>query len=152
MTFKITPTGSTKTVILDLKSLEKKTVRGIRQAFYIIGKGAITEINKAVLEKPRGGKIYKYKGRRHIASKPGESFANRSGAARKTRGFSVTGADQVEFGFRKNGATLYTEYLENPKNKPMARPTVGNASKKMRGKAQNIMSKELKKAHEKGYK
>lgn len=152
MTFKVTEPRSNKTVILNLKHLKNQSVRGIRQGFYIIGKMAITEINRAVLDKPKGGRVYKYKGRKHVASRPGESFANRSGAARRTRGFDVKGADQVEFGFRQNGETIYVDYLENPKNKATRRPTVGNASTKVQGRVQNIMAKEIKKAHKEGYK
>ena len=151
MTFKVTEPPSNRKVLLNLSHLKNQSVRGIRQAFYVIGKMAITEINSAVLEKPRDGKKYKYKGRRHIASKRGESFANRSGAARRTRGFDVKGADQVEFGFRQNGETIYTEILEKS-NGARYRPTVENASKKVQGRAQNIMAKEIEKAHKEGYK
>ena len=151
MTFTITETGSSKKVLIGLANLKNQSVRGIRQGFYIVGKMAIDEINKAVLAKPRAGRVYKHKGRRHVASRPGESFANRSGAARRKRGFTVKGADQVEFGFRQDGETIYTEYLENPKNKAIARPTVGNASKIVQGRAQNIMAKEIEKAHKEGY-
>ena len=151
MTFKVTEPASNRKVMLNLTHLKNQSVRGIRQGFYTIGKMAITEINKAVLDKPKGGKTYRYKGRKHIASKRGESFANRSGAARRTRGFDVKGADQVEFGFRKNGETIYTKILENSDGSRY-RPTVGNASKKVQGRAQNIMSKEIQKAHKEGYK
>lgn len=151
MTFKVTEPPSNRKVLLNLKHLKNQSVRGIRQGFYIVGKMAITEINRAVLEKPRSGQVYRYKGRKHVASRAGESFANRSGAARRTRGFDVKGADQVEFGFRENGETIYTDYLENPKNKATARPTVGNASKKVQGRVQNIMEKEIEKAHKQGY-
>lgn len=148
MTFKITENAASRKIELQLGQLDNITVRGVRQAFYKIGTVAREKINRDVLAKPRAGRAYKYKGRRHTASLPGESFANRSGAARRKRGFDVRGADELEFGFRKDGETIYTKILEETGG----RPTVGNASKFVQGRAQNIMQNELKKAHDKGFK
>lgn len=141
-----------KKVELQLNHLDKITTRGIRQAFYQIGTLAIRTINENVLKKPRSGKVYKRKGRRHSASVAGESFANRSGKARNTRGFDVRGAQEVEFGFRDKDNTDYTAYLENGTRKMQSRPTVGIASRSTQGRAITIMKDELKKAHKEGYK
>lgn len=137
-------------LIIDLKNLDNITVRGIRQSFYQVGSIAIRTINENVLKRPRSGKVYKYKRRRHRASVAGESFANRSGTARKTKGFSVRGAEELEFGFRDKDAK-YTKYLEEGTRNMKARPTVGIASRQTQGKMQPIFEREMKKAHEEGF-
>ena len=104
------------------------------------------------MAKPRSGRLEKYNGRKRRASVAGESFANRSGAAKKTLGFEVHGAEEVEFGFRANDPTIYTKFLEEGTSKMASRPTVKIASKSTVGKAQTIMLTELQKAHEMGFK
>jgi hypothetical protein len=148
MSFKITSTPASRKVELDLSELGNITTRGIRQAFYQIGVVARQKINRDVLAKPRSGQVYLFKGRRHTASRAGESFANRSGDARRKRGFETRGSSELEFGFRKDGETIYTKILEETGG----RPTVGNASKFTQGRAQNIMVNELEKAHDAGFK
>ena len=145
--FKVTPDPNNRQVEFQLNHLEEINVRGIRQAFYAIGAIAKRTINENVLKRPRSGQVYKYKGRRHRASVEGESFANRSGDARRTLGFSVRGAQELEFGFRQNEKTMYTKILEEKRN----RPTLRIASKETQGKAVTIMENELKKAHDEGY-
>jgi len=149
---KIIEDRKNRKVELQLKHLDKITTRGVRQAFYQIGTIAIRTIDENVLKKPRSGKVYKRKKRKHVASVAGESFANRSGKARKTRGFDVKGAQELEFGFRDKNNTEYTAYLENGTSKMRSRPTVGIASRSTQGRAITIMEKELKKAHKDGYK
>lgn len=144
--------ANNRKVILSLQNLDNITVRGKRQAFYAIGAIARKTIQENVSKSPRSGRIERFRGRLRRASIPGESFANRSGAAKKTIGFDVRGSDELEFGFRENQDTKYTAYLENGTSKMGKRPTVGIASKSTVGKAQIIMEKELKKAHEEGYK
>lgn len=148
MTFKIISNKGNRKVEIQLSKLGHITTRGIRQAFYQLGAISKEKINRDVLTRPRFGRVYRFKGRKHTASLPGESFANRSGAARKKRGFDVRGANQLEFGFREDGETIYTKILEETGG----RPTVGNASKFVSARAQNIMINELKDAHDKGFK
>lgn len=148
----VIPDPMNRRVELQLRNLDNITVRGTRQAFYQIGRLAIRTINDEVLRKPRRGRVYKYKGRKHRASVAGHAFANRSGEARKTRGFDVRGAQELEFGFRQDDDTIYTKYLEDGTRKMGSRPTVGIASRQTQGRAVTIMEKELKKAHNEGFK
>ena len=148
MSFKIISKKSNRKIEFQLGHLENITARGIRQAFYQLGTISREKINRDVLAKPRAGKTSKFNGRKHTASLPGESFANRSGAARKKRGFDVRGAQELEFGFREDGETIYTKILEETGG----RPTVGNASAFVRIRAPGIMENELKEAHKKGFK
>lgn len=140
--------SSSRKALLTLELAQKSTVRGIRQAFYFLGKDLKADANKNILAKPRSGRVYKHKGRRHTASTEGESFANRSGAARRTLGFDVKGGDQLEFGFREKAATIYTKFLEESLN----RPTLGIAVKDNQRNAQVHFEREIKKAIEEGYK
>ncbi len=122
------------------------TKKGIRQGFYNVGRLLKSSANKDILAKDKTGIVYRVKRgkviRRHRASAPGQTFANLSGAARRTLGFDVVGADHLEFGFRKNAETFYTKLLETIMN----RPALGNAVQKERGNAIMIMEREAKKA------
>ena len=109
------------------------TKKGIRQGFYNVGKLLKSSANKDILAKDKTGIVYRVRRgkvvRRHRASAPGQTFANLSGAARKTLGFDVVGADRLEFGFRKSAETFYTKILETSLN----RPAIGNAVQKEKG-------------------
>jgi hypothetical protein len=122
------------------------TKKGIRQGFYNVGKLLKSTANKDILAKDKTGRTYRIKRGKvimnHRASAPGQTFANLSGAARKTLGFDVVGSDHLEFGFRQNQATWYTKVLETSLN----RPALGNAVSKESGNAVTIMESELRKA------
>jgi hypothetical protein len=145
--FRVTPDRNNRRVEFQLSHLNQINVRGIRQAFYQVGVIARRTIKDNIMKKPRFGKTYKFRGRRHRASVEGESFANRSGDAKATLGFDVRGAQELHFGFRENAKTTYTRILEERKN----RPTLRIASRSTQGRAVTIMESELKKAHNEGY-
>jgi hypothetical protein len=122
------------------------TKRGVRQGFYNVGKQLKESANKEILAKDKTGRTYRVRRgkvvRNHRASAPGETFANLSGAARRTLGFDVRGSSELEFGFRKVQQTFYTKILETRLN----RPALGNAVKKESGNNIVILERELKKA------
>ena len=122
------------------------TDKGIRQGFYNVGKLLKSSANKDILAKDKTGKVYRIQRgkvvRNHRSSAPGQTFANLSGAARRTLGFDVRGASELEFGFRQNAETFYTKILETSLN----RPAIGNAVKKEQGNSIMIMERETKKA------
>jgi hypothetical protein len=122
------------------------TNRGIRQGLYKVGKVLKARANKDILAKDKTGRVYIIRRgkirRKHQASAPGETFANLSGAARKTLAFTVTGASELEFGFGSNSQTRYTKILETRLN----RPALGNAVKKESGNVISILEQELKRA------
>ena len=146
--FRIRSSHGNRKVLLQISRNKKASVRGIRQAFYFLGKDLKADANKNILEKPRFGRKSTFRGRRHTASQPGESFANKSGAARKTLGFTVKGGDQMEFGFRANAETLYTKILEED----MDRPTLKIATQQNQRNAQKHFEREIEKAHKEGFK
>jgi len=124
------------------------TKKGIRQGMYFVGRELRNEANRAILEKPKHGRTYIIRrgGRRfrHIASAPGETFANQTGAARRTLGWSVRG-DRLEFGFRANADTAYVKPLELGR---LNRPALKNAIRAKQRDVEVILRRELEKALE----
>ncbi len=144
----ITEDNASMKVEFNLCKLKDITTRGKRQGFYQVGVIARNTIKDNIMKSPRSGRVERFRGRLRRASMPGESFFNKTGAAKNTLGFDVRGGEELEFGFRANQATIYTKILEVAKN----RPTLEIASKATVGKAQILMEKELKKAHDEGFK
>jgi len=124
------------------------TKKGIRQGMYFVGRELRNEANRAILEKPKHGRTYIIRrgGRRfrHVASAPGETFANQTGAARRTLGWSVRG-DRLEFGFRANADTAYVKPLELGR---LNRPALKNAIRAKQRDVEVILRRELEKALE----
>jgi hypothetical protein len=93
-----------------LGRVTEDTRRGIRQAYYRIGKRTIADINKDILRKPRAGRVYIINGKRHVASVPGEAPANLTGALRKSLDFNVKGYHKLLIGY--DNTVHYGEFLE----------------------------------------
>jgi hypothetical protein len=144
MSFRESPEN--KKAHLHIDNTVKLTKGSIRQGFYKVGKLLKASANKDILAKDKSGRVYVIRRgkvlRRHRASAKGQTFANLSGAARRTLGFDVKGGSELVFGFRKNQETFYTKILETSLN----RPAIGNAVKKEQGNAISIMESEAKKA------
>jgi hypothetical protein len=143
MSFREDPAN--RKAILSIDNIKKASKRSIRQGFYKVGKLLKASANTDILAKNKTGIVYKIRRgkvtRRHQASAKGETFANLSGAARRTLGFAVKGASELEFGFRKNQKTFYTKILETS----LSRPALGNAVRKEQGTAISIMEQEIEK-------
>jgi len=90
-----------------LTNLEGLTERGIRQGWFVLGKAIRDKAQKEILVKRTADathKVYrvygpKGKGRRHVASAPGEYHANRSGKLRGSIGFKVSGFHALWAGY-----------------------------------------------------
>ena len=124
--------------ILSIKQCKERNLKGIRQAFYKIGKDLKATTNKLILEKPKGGKVYRVRRGsriiRHKASAPGEAPANLTGNLRKSLDFNVVGADRLTFGYRQafpanprtkaaiSGGVFYGKWLELGTRKMSERP------------------------------
>lgn len=135
-------------MVIDLGNLDRDTKYGIGRGFYKIGKSLRSTASKQILEKPKTGKTYLVRrgpsGRRfrHVASARGESFANSSGAARRTLGFNVSGSESLEFGLKKNVNTDYVKYLEDPES--LNRPALKNSIKANQRNAVVLLEREIK--------
>jgi hypothetical protein len=123
---------------LQIANLSQSSYKGIRRAFYNIGKDLLTTSRDMILDAPKSGQVYIVKkGTRnfkHQASAPGEAPANLTGNLRKSIGFDVRGGEQLEFGSRSTApaagvspnqnVAAYARALElgNPKHNLAKRP------------------------------
>ena len=136
-----------KQVFAQLDDLDDRTRRGIRQFWFALGKSLLKSFNAAVLKKPRSGRVYKIRRgstrRRHVASQPGETPANISGNYRKSGGYQIRGAMEMQFG---NSAD-YAGFLENGTLKMEERPGLGNSVRDTEGEslqdASTLIEREL---------
>lgn len=137
-----------RTVYLKIDNITRDTRRGIRQAYFHIGKTLKSYASKKIIDGPKSGKtyvIYKAKKKvRHIASAPGEFPANESGKLRRSLNFKVRGWQELEFG----AATEYARALElgSSKRNLEARPYLLPSIKDNEGKAVTIFYTEIDKA------
>jgi len=141
---------------LKIKNLKNANRRGIRQAFFRLGKDLVKDSKQLIIKGPKTGRLYRIKGRsrRHRASAPGEAPANLTGALQKSLDFKIKGADSLEFGSNPNkfgglteATANYAKVLEEGnrriKKRPFIRPTV----KKNNRRAQKHFEAELRKAN-----
>lgn len=121
-----------KRALESAENLAANTQFGIDKALWQSGKDLQGNFNKQVLDKSaKTGRIYirKNKGgarRKHQASAPGQSPANRTGKYRKAIGFNVRkGASELVFG----NSAEYAGFLELGTSRMKPRPGLGNAVK-----------------------
>lgn len=111
-----------------------RTRNAVRQALFQYLRELKSVTNKEILRKPKSGRTYivRTKGgrrRRHIASAPGETHANRSGKTRRSLSWKVFGWDKGRFGYgistnASNVAPPWAVYMafddggSNPSNRP----------------------------------
>ena len=129
-------------VFLKLSRASRLTEFGIRKAWFAVGKDLIASANKAVLKRPRQGRVYIVRSpsgrrRRHRASRPGESHANLTGQLRKSIQWKVRGRDlDFGYGIAKANAPPYAQFVENGTTRMEARPTLLNAINENRRNAE----------------
>lgn len=117
------------------ENIAAKTRFGIEKALWHSGKDIQGEFNRQVLAKNKTGRLYirRTRGgakRKHRASAPGETPANRTGAYRKAFSFNVDGAHQLKVGIAAvdNGSDgKYPLYLEVGTSRMKPRPGLRNA-------------------------
>jgi len=125
-----------------IKRAPEKTNRGIRRAFYFIGKDLVSDAKSLVMRGPRSGKIYLFRGKRIRASAPGEPPQRVTGKLRKYIDFKVRGADQLEFGVLSE--VNYAGYLEKGTGKMKARQFLAPTVKKNEKNVRNHFEKHIK--------
>jgi len=123
MTLKFTTDRSSKKVLASLKNVKADSIYGIEKFWWALGKDLKASANKAILARPRQGRVYTSRNkagarRRHTASRASESPANRSGVYRKSIGFDVQDWENMEFG----AGAEYAGYLENGTSRMAPRP------------------------------
>ena len=106
-------------MFVSAENIGARTRFGIEKALWRSGKDIKKEFSKQVLAKNKTGRLYIRKNaagsrRRHIASAPGETPANRTGFYRKSFGFTVAAYDNLIIG----NTAPYAGWLEKgTKNK-----------------------------------
>jgi len=118
--------------------LTKLVKIALRRTWREIGKDLKDEATKAILSS-KSGKHYTTgsrsggRRRRHVASAPGESHSDVSGALRRSLDWKVNGWDSLDFGYlyRPPDYAHSVEFGDPPDLKP--RPTLLNAIKAQQG-------------------
>jgi len=96
------------------------TQKSIRLGFYELGSELVRSTKRDILRKGRRGNVYKVRGRRHVASIPGEAPASISGDLWRSLNFTVKGSSKMEFGY--DNSVDYGKYLELGTSRMRARP------------------------------
>ena len=154
-------------------SLRART--GIRKAFHKMGKQMTEVAKRNILYERKSGRVYfisakgtvnyvgkmrryKFFGKeakvKHIASAPSQSPARITGKLIKSIGFTVRGAQQLEYGAHpimvksKNAAKLssYPKYLEEGTVKMLPRPFLANSIRDNSRNNTNHLDREIFKA------
>lgn len=126
MTIKLDP--SSNPTVLKIKGLGRLTREALELSSWQTGRQLKKNTSDDILKKPKGGRTYVIRtaagiARRHVASAPGETHANLSGALRRSLGFSVK-PNELEFGYFN--PPKYGEFVEFGTRKMSARPSLRN--------------------------
>jgi len=145
MAFGFKSSPNNRKVMLQIEELERLTRRGIRQAFYRVGKDVVASAKKSILDKPKSGKTYiVYRGGRkrvHQSSAPGEAPANLTGTLRRSIDFQVHGSSELEVG----AETPYARKLELGGQNLEARPYLISAIDSEERNSRRHFEKEIEK-------
>lgn len=142
---------SQKTVV-KIHRLKRLTKDAVEYGAYTSGIGLVKTTSADIIRKPKGGRVYIRRDaagrkRRHVASAPGETHANLTGATRRSLGFKVRG-NELEFGYGvfRNDAPAWARRLElGPKGEPnAARPSLRNNIRAARRNIMNNLEREIK--------
>lgn len=132
MSFAVKPDPGNRKVLALADNLEWVTMQSIRTGYLMLGRDLKATANREILTGVKTGRVYVRRDkagrrRRHRASAPGETHANRTGTLRKSLGWKVNGARWLEFGYGvdKSAPDYARDVEEGRKNAP--RPTLQNA-------------------------
>lgn len=155
MKVKFLQNASNFKVYAKLNGIERLTKRAVRRGMFKWAKDLKATANQQILAKDKEGIVYlrrtpSGRRRRHRASAPGQSHANRTGALRKSIGWNVTGSDRLEFGYGVDGkdTPLYAPFIEFGTFRMKPRPSLQNAINSTLGNAETYFKEELDKLNE----
>lgn len=122
-------------VFVKAEHIKQLTERAIRHGWFALGRDLRRTANAEILRRPKSGRTYYRtdrigRRRRHIASAPGETHANMTGAARRSLGWIVRGHRSLEFGYgvsTPQPAPEHAVYLERGTSRMEPRPSLRNA-------------------------
>jgi len=98
-----------------IEGLEKATKRGLRQSMARVGQALISSANQEILHGVKTGRTYirrdkRGRGRRHLASAPGETHANATGDLRRSLSYQKHGTSSLEFGYGVSAGKPVPDY------------------------------------------
>ena len=124
-------------VFVRMTGIEQATRRGIRLAWFDLGRDLKSEANREILRRPKSGRTYIVRSRsggrrRHVASAPGETHANLTGRLRRSISWKVHGTDSMDFGYGasttlRTAAPRYSPFVEFGTRRMDERPSLENA-------------------------
>jgi len=117
-----------ESLYVSAENIAANTRLGVERALWRSGKDIYREFNKQVKSKNKHGRLYILRGpsgrrRKHRASAPGETPANRTGTYRKGFDFNVAGFDNLIIG----NTAPYAGFLEKGTRRMQARPGLRNS-------------------------
>ena len=116
----IRPSTQNKKVFIQIVRIKPGVQRDLRHALTEVLRENTQHSQKLIKNPPKTGRIYKFRGRDHQASAPGQPPADRSGDLRKTSGYRVYGWERGEFGDRMP----YGVFLEDGTRRMRKRPHI----------------------------
>lgn len=132
-------TTNNNLVYREVKDLPSTFHQVFRDGFFGYMRELKKGASKEILRKPKSGVTYIVrtrtgKRRRHVASAPGETHANLTGALRRSLSWKVHGWEKAEFGYgvstnSKNAAPEYGAFVELGTRFMQPRPSLQNAVK-----------------------
>lgn len=141
----------------EIEGIEEGTRRAIRQTWFRLGVDLRREAKKQIIKAPKSGRVYfiRQRGgriRRHVASAPGETHANLSGALQRSISWKVNGTESMDFGYgfsttAANKAPPYDAAIEFGRRDGhiAARPSIENAINATERNAEDHFAKEMAK-------
>lgn len=120
MTVTIKATRGTKKTLIDLGEAPHKHKKALKLALKETGSEVVNKMAKYIFNPPKTGRIYNFRGRKHQASAPGESPANRTGRLAKSGDYKVHSYMRMEVG----ETAPYAGYLEYGTARILPRPHI----------------------------
>ena len=111
-------TRRTQEVLIDVPGHLRKHRRGLENALYEIGGEVVRETARLIINGPKTGRVYSFRGQRHRASAPGEPPANRTGRLARSGDFKVRNWQEMTVGETEE----YAKFLEDGTKRIAPRP------------------------------
>ncbi|KKN52109.1 hypothetical protein LCGC14_0615830 [marine sediment metagenome] len=133
-----------ETIMKGINLIGAKSTRAVRQMWFSLMQDLKRSTDREILYGSKSGRLYRFKGRVHKSSAPGETHADLTGKARRSLSWKVHGSKGADFGYgvsvsARNAAPDYVDDLEfgTPGGQMAPRPTLGNAVDSIGSKAQS---------------
>ena len=120
---KVREGSKNQAVFRQISGLDRNFFKGVRLAFWQIGKRLVQTASQGILREPKSGRVYKHKNKMIRASAPGQYPANRSGTLRRSIDFKVIGSKRMIFG----ASADYAKFVHDGTSRMGSRPFLRKA-------------------------